>query len=197
MGGVVVVENVSLDGVVQAPASAEEDTRGGFERGGWANALFARDPEAAGAAMRDERGVGAMLFGRRTYDHVVGHWLSVTDDNPFTPVLRDTTKYVATRDPDRELPYPNTRRLEGDLDEAVRGALAETDGDIVVLGSGDVVRQLAAAGLVDRYVLTILPVVLGSGARLFGDTYAPMEVVRSSTSPTGIVTATYRVLPVA
>jgi dihydrofolate reductase len=194
MGGVVVVENVSLDGVVQSPAAADEDVRGGFDRGGWAAEPLARDPEAAGAAMRDQQDVGAMLFGRRTYEHVVGHWLSVSDPNPFTEVLRDTTKYVATRDPDRDLPYPNTRRLDGDLGDAVRGALAETAGDVVVLGSGDVVRQLAAAGLVDRYVLTILPVVLGSGARLFGDTYAPMEVVRSSTSPTGIVTAAYRVL---
>jgi dihydrofolate reductase len=78
--------------------------------------------------------------------------------------------------------------------EAV-AALKEQDGegDLVVLGSGMLVRALAAADLVDEYVLTVIPVVLGGGTRLFGDTYAPLEVARSVTSPTGVVTGTYRV----
>ncbi|WJY01059.1 dihydrofolate reductase family protein [Curtobacterium sp. 458] len=196
MGTLVVVENVSLDGVMQAPASPDEDTRGGFRLGGWAVAPLAADPEAAMAAFGGGSGSadGAMLFGRRTYSDVVGHWLGVTEENPFTPVLRDTRKYVVTRDPDLKLPYPNSERLAGDLGAAVRRAVDTVEGEVVVLGSGDVVRQLAALGLVDRYVLTLIPVVLGGGQRLFGDIHAELQVVRTSVSPTGIVTGVYDVV---
>jgi dihydrofolate reductase len=194
MSRIVVVENVSLDGVMQSPAGPEEDPSDGFVHGGWAMELLAKDPEAAQASMSGQAGTTtAMLFGRRSYEEVVGHWLSVTDPNPFTGILRDTTKYVASRTLDEPLPYPNSVLLAGDAVDTVPAVKAEGEGDIVVLGSGALVRDLAAAGLVDAYVLTILPVVLGSGARLFGDTYAPMTVTRSFTSPTGIVVATYEV----
>ena len=134
-----------------------------------------------------------MLFGRRTYLQLVGHWLSTTEPNPFTDILRDTTKYIASRTLTDPLPYPNSILLTGDAPRAVEELKAEGEGDIVVLGSGALLRDLAAAGLVDAYVLTILPVVLGSGARLFGSTYAPLSVTSSYTSPTGIVVATYEV----
>lgn len=78
---------------------------------------------------------------------------------------------------------------------AVAALKAELGGDLVVLGSGVLVRDLAAAGLVDEYLLTVIPVVLGSGTRLFGDTYMPLEVVKSVASPSGIVVGTHRVLP--
>ena len=194
MRRIVVVENVSLDGVMQSPAGPDEDPSGGFTRGGWAMELLAKDPEAASASMAGQgASTTAMLFGRKTYLHLVGHWLSVTDDNPFTPILRDTTKYVASRTLTEPLPYPNSVLLTGDAVDSVRAVKAEGEGDIVVLGSGVLVRNLASAGLVDAYVLTILPIVLGSGARLFGDTYAPLTVTRSFASPTGIVVATYEV----
>src|SRR5205809_737491 len=82
------------------------------------------------------------------------------------------------------------RRLPGDAVPAVRDLKDQVEGDIVVLGSGDLVRQLAAAGLVDQYVITTVPVVLGRGTRLWGPTYQPLTVARSYTSPTGIVVAT-------
>lgn len=194
MGMVVAVENVSLDGVMQSPAGPDEDTRGGFDRGGWAVAAFQRDPEAAQAAMAQQGGgTGAMLFGRRTYFDVVGHWLATTEPNPFTAILRDTPKYVASRTRTEPLPYPNSTLLTGD----VLGRIAELkrgEGDLVVLGSGTLVRDLAATGLLDRYVLSTIPVVVGTGMRLFGDTYLPLRVLRSVTSRTGIVTATYEIV---
>jgi len=194
MRRLVAVENVSLDGVMQSPAGPDEDPSGGFTRGGWAVELLARDPEAAQAAMGSQGGRStAMLFGRRTYLQLVGHWLSTTEPNPFTDILRDTTKYIASRTLTDPLPYPNSILLTGDAPRAVEELKAEGEGDIVVLGSGALLRDLAAAGLVDAYVLTILPVVLGSGARLFGNTYAPLSVTSSYTSPTGIVVATYEV----
>lgn len=183
------VENVSLDGVMQSPGRPDEDTRGGFDKGGWATELLMADQEAAQASMSGSGATTGMVFGRRTYDDLVGHWLGTDQPNPFTEILRNTPKYVATSKPD--LPHPNSHALEGDPVEAVHELKGMDGGDLVLLGSGEFLRSLAAAGLIDRYVLTILPVVVGSGTRLFGDTYAPMTVEKSFTSKTGIVVATY------
>ncbi len=192
MGKIKAVEYLSLDGVMQSPGRPDEDTRDGFDLGGWASGPLGADPAAAQASM-GRPGSGVMLFGHRTYDDVVGHWLSTDAPNPFTRLIRDTPKYVASRDPDAVLPHPNSTLLPGDAVAAVRDLKDQVEGDIVVLGSGDLVRQLGAAGLVDEYVITTVPVVLGRGTRLWGSTYAPMQVVRSYTSPTGIVVATLRV----
>lgn len=192
MRTVTVVENVSLDGVMQAPASPEEDTRGGFTRGGWAATALAAEPAAAQAAFAGSGAVSAMLFGRRTYDQLVGFWLGTTEPNPFTEVLRTTPKLVATRSDD-EPPHPNSVRLEGDAVDAVRAFLQEGDGEVVVLGSGDLVRQLLAAGLVDELVLTVVPVVLGSGTRLFGDAPLRLTVRRHEAFPSGITVTRWAV----
>ncbi|TBN57564.1 deaminase [Glaciihabitans arcticus] len=191
MRTLIAVENVSLDGVMQSPGRPDEDTRDGFSRGGWAAELLMKDQEAAMAAMSGQGNVTGMVFGRRTYDDLVGFWLSNPNPNPFTEILRNTPKHVATSNP--ELPHPNSFALEGDPVAAVTALTASDEGELVILGSGMLVRTLADAGLIDRYVLTILPVVLGSGTRLFGETYAPMNVLSSFTSPTGIVVATYEV----
>lgn len=195
MRSLVVVENVSLDGVMQAPGRPDEDERGGFRYGGWAAALLSRDREAVQASMGGgASGSAEMLFGRRTYLDVVGHWLSTPDPNPFTEILRDTTKHVATRTLTDPLPHPNSVRLEGDAVEAVRTLKADGDGDLVVLGSGDLVRQLAAAGLVDVYQLTVLPVVLGAGTRLFADTHTALEPISAQAFPSGIFVGRFRVV---
>lgn len=194
MRRLIAVEYISLDGVMQAPGRADEDTRGGFTRGGWASELLANDPEAAQAAMSGQGRTGGLLFGRRTYLDLVGHWLSTPEPNPFADILRATPKYVASRTLTEPLPHPKSILLTGDAVQAVASLKEEDDGDLVILGSGALVRALAAAGLVDAYLLTILPLVLGTGTRLFGDTYAPLRVSSSDTSPTGIVVATYEVV---
>ncbi|MBC7725903.1 MAG: dihydrofolate reductase family protein [Burkholderiaceae bacterium] len=197
MRRLVVVENVSLDGVMQSPGRQDEDTRGGFERGGWASGPLMRDQEASRATMAGQESTTAMLFGRRTYLDLVGHWLTTADPNPFTEILTNTPKYVASSTLADPLPHPNSILLEldaeGDAVAAVDRLKAEGHGDIVVLGSGALVRSLAAAGLVDEYALTTIPVVVGSGARLFGDTPMDLRVVATATSPTGIVVARYAV----
>lgn len=195
MSRLVVVENVSLDGVMQSPGRPDEDTRGGFTRGGWAAAALGRDPEAARASLEGQGQTRALLFGRRTYLDLVGHWLSTPEPNPFAEILARTPKHVASRTLSAPLPHPASELLDGDVTDAVARLKAEdAPGDLVVLGSGQLVRTLAAAGLVDEYLLTTIPVVLGSGTRLFGDTYAELEVTRSVTSATGIVVATYAVV---
>jgi dihydrofolate reductase len=193
MSKLVVVENVSLDGVMQAPGRPDEDTRGGFDRGGWAVQALEKDPEAVQASMAGQGQAGAMLFGRRTYEDVLGHWLSTPEPNPFTEILERTPKYIASRTLTEPLPHPNSTLLKGDAIEEVSALKHRSDKDLVVLGSGVLVRDLAAAGLIDEYVLTTIPVVLGSGTRLFGDTYIPLHVVNSVTTSSGIVVATLRV----
>ncbi|HVD63404.1 MAG TPA: dihydrofolate reductase family protein [Lapillicoccus sp.] len=194
MRNVVVVENLSLDGVMQAPGRPDEDERGGFPYGGWASDILSRDPEAVQAALGDTGGSAEMLFGRRTYLDLVGHWLSTPEPNPFTEILRKTTKYVASRTLTDPLPHPNSVRLDGDAVEAVRALKAEGEHDLIVLGSGDLVRQLAGAGLVDAYQLTVLPVVLGAGTRLFGDTHTELEPVKTQAFPSGIFLGRFRVV---
>ncbi|GAA4978212.1 dihydrofolate reductase family protein [Kineococcus glutinatus] len=192
MGKLVVVENVSLDGVAQSPGRPDEDTRGGFALGGWASSRLMADPVAAQAAFEGQGRTGALLFGRRTYLDLVGFWLSTPEPNPFTEILRATPKHVVSATLAEPLPHPNSALLRGDLPTAVADLKRDTDGDVVVLGSVRLVHALTAAGLVDEFVLTTLPVVLGSGTRLFDGTHVPLEVVRSTTSPTGTVVATYR-----
>jgi dihydrofolate reductase len=181
---------------MQAPGRADEDERGGFTYGGWASRMLENDPEVVQASLGDSPpGNGTeMLFGRRTYLDLVGHWLSTPDPNPFTEILKTTRKYVASTTLTDPLPHPASTLLAGDAVEAVRSLKADGDGELVVLGSGDLVRRLAAAGLVDQYQLTILPVVLGQGTRLFGDTHTELEPIRTQAFPSGAVVARYRVV---
>jgi dihydrofolate reductase len=194
MREIVAVENLSLDGVMQSPASPEEDPRDGFTAGGWAAGPLAADPAAAQASFRGNEDVTALLFGRRTYDQLVGFWLATAQPNPFTEVLRATPKHVATRSA-APLPHPNSSALEGDAVDAVRRLKAEGEGRIVVLGSGDLLRQLLAAGLVDELVLTVVPVVLGTGRRLFDGTPLTLQVRRHEAFPSGITVTRWRVVP--
>jgi len=191
MRKLIAVENISLDGVMQSPGRPDEDTRNGFSRGGWATGLLMNDQEAAMAAFGGQGSTTAMVFGRRTYNDLVGFWLRDPNPNPFAEILRNTPKFVVTSTDDLE--HPNSYQLEGEAATSIAALKDEGEGDIVILGSGQLVRALASAGLIDEYVLTILPVVLGEGAKLFEGTYAPLSVVRSFTSPTGIVVATYAV----
>ncbi|NAZ86349.1 dihydrofolate reductase family protein [Kineococcus indalonis] len=195
MHELVVVENVSLDGVAQSPGRPDEDTRGGFALGGWASRLLADDPEAVQAAVGGQGRTAAMLFGRRTYHDLVGHWLGTDEPNPFTEVLRSTPKFVTSRsgEPRGGLPWPNSQLLVGEAVQTVAALKQRGEGELVVLGSLSLVRELTAAGLVDRFVLTTLPVVLGRGTRLFGGTALDLRVESSTTSAGGGVVASYRV----
>ncbi|WP_066362079.1 dihydrofolate reductase family protein [Herbidospora mongoliensis] len=193
MGKIVVTENVTLDGVMQGPGRAEEDTRGGFRHGGWAGPYT--DPvmmRVMGAGMAT---TGAMLFGRRTYEDFYSVWHGRTDGNPFTDVLDKARKYVASTTLSEPLTWQNSTLLAGEAGPAVEALKKEIDHDIVVLGSGELVRSLLAAGLVDRLVLSVHPLVLGAGRRLFADdgALAAFRLVESVPTGTGVVIATYEV----
>ncbi len=191
MGKVVAFESVTLDGVMQAPGRPDEDRRGGFEHGGWA-ARYA-DQESGKFAAEGMATTGGLLFGRRTYEDFHGFWPN-QPDNPFTEILDATQKYVASRSLREPLPWQHSTLLGGDAVDAVAALKQELDHDLVILGSGELVRSLAGPGLIDEYILLIHPLVLGTGRRLFDDGGPPVELELSETrtTTTGVVLARYR-----
>jgi dihydrofolate reductase len=190
MSKVVVVESVTLDGVMQAPGRPDEDTRGGFEHGGWA---VPYNDEVMGKAMGEGMAnTGAMLFGRRTYEDFAGYWPR-QEDNPITEHLNRAQKYVVSRSLHEPLPWQNSTLVDGGPVEEVPRLKKESGGDLCVLGSGVLVRSLARHGLVDEYVLLVHPLVLGTGRRLFGDhEVGALRLVDSVTTTTGVLISTYR-----
>jgi dihydrofolate reductase len=135
---------------------------------------------------------GSLLLGRRTYEDFYSFWPHQTD-NPFTEVLDNARKYVASTTLAEPLPWRNSTLLKGDAAEAVAGLKQQPGKDLVVLGSGELSRSLMRRDLVDRYVLLIYPLVLGSGRRLFADggAFAALRLVHARTTTTGVVIATY------
>lgn len=191
MATITVFESITMDGVMQSPGRPDEDTRGGFARGGWA--VPYQDEVAGRFAAEGMSQDGALLFGHRTYDDIMGFWTTTPDPNPFTEVLVRTDKYVATRQRDIRLDHPNSTPLVGDASETVARLKDEVDGNLTVLGSGELVRALFAAGLVDVLVLSQHPLVLGTGTRLFDGTPLTLELQRSLTTTTGVIIAQYAV----
>lgn len=183
MGKIVLVDHLSLDGVVQAPAAVDEDARGGFTRGGWA---VAGNDEVMGDVLGKGRdGRGALLFGRRTYEQFHGYWPKQTDGNPFTDVLNRSTKYVVSRTLREPLPWINSV-LIGDV-----GDVGRIEERLTVLGSGVLAQELMRRGLVDEWLLMVHPLVLGTGRRLFEGVEAEMRLVESVTTTTGVVIVRY------
>lgn len=191
MSKVVVTTNLTLDGVMQAPARPGEDDRGGFGRGGWA--LPYDDEVKAGMMGRGMAQSGAMLLGRRTYEDFYRVWPGRTD-NPFTEHLDNAQKYVASRTLTEPLPWKNSTLLGGDAADAVARLKREGGPDLAVIGSGELVQSLARRGLVDEYVLLIHPLVLGSGRRLFPDGAPPadLRLVESVPTTAGVIIARYQ-----
>jgi dihydrofolate reductase len=192
MRRVVVNNSVTLDGVMQAPGRPDEDRRGGFEHGGWAQPYF--DSVMAEVAAEGMAKGAALLFGRRTYEDFAGFWPNQTDDNPFTPVLNKAQKYVASTTLEEPLSWSNSTLLRGDAAEAVAGLKEQPGPDLVILGSGALIQSLMRRNLVDELVLLIHPLVLGSGRRLLPDGGAPatLRLVDTKTTTTGVVIATYQ-----
>lgn len=191
MSRIVIFESVSLDGVMQAPGGAQEDPRGGFQHGGWA--VPYADSVLGEVAAEGMASTGALLFGRFTYEAFYGFWPHQSD-NPFTEVLNSSQKYVASTTLREPLPWENSTLLKGDVVQAVAELRAQPGRDIVILGSGVLVRSLLSHHLIDEYQLLIHPLVLGSGSRLFdGDgSLEKLRLVDSRTTTTGVVIATYR-----
>ena len=190
MRKVVVLNNLTLDGVMQGPGRPDEDTRDGFTYGGWS---MPYNDAVKGQAMGEGMSKGAdLLFGRRTYEDFFDVWPKRTN-NPFTPVLNAARKYVASRTLKEPLPWENSTLLEGDAADAVARLKQEDGLDLLVMGSGVLAESLRRRGLVDDYILMIHPLVLGTGRRLFaGGAMSSLTLVKSVPTTTGVIIATYR-----
>src|SRR6478735_9521849 len=187
--------NVSVDGVMQGLGGPDEDRSNGFERGGWAIPLI--DAEAGDYLNQVYGGADAFLFGRRTYEIFAGYWrvMPNSETNPIAAALNSRPKYVVSTsltDPQ----WADTTVLHGNVARAIAELKAGGDGELLMPGSGALVRWLLANGLVDRLDLVTYPVVVGQGTRLFPDSGPDMalELVSSRTTSRGITIQTYRPL---
>jgi dihydrofolate reductase len=190
MAKITVINHLTLDGVMQAPGRPDEDTRGGFEHGGWASA---NNDEVMGRVLGEHMTGGPLLLGRRTYEDFYGFWPTQID-SPFREALDSVEKHVASTTLGEPLPWINSTLLEGDPPDAVARLKELSARDIAVLGSGELIRSLLPHDLLDEYVLLIHPLVLGTGRRLFPDDgYAlgALRLLDSVTTTTGVMIGTY------
>jgi dihydrofolate reductase len=186
------ITHVSLDGVMQGLGGADEDRRGGFERGGWAGPLF--DNEATAFLNQVFQRADAFLLGRWTYETFAGSWGLMTDSvNPIAMALNTRPKYVASTTP-FDPTWANTTVLSGDFAAAIRELKAKAGGELQVHGSGVLVRWLLDNELVDEITLLTYPLVLGQGKRLFSDTGRDiaLDLVDSRSTPSGVIIQVYR-----
>jgi dihydrofolate reductase len=194
VGRIVVMNHVTLDGVMQGPGRPEEDTRGGFTRGGWGHRADTPDdavPKAMGGRMEAGGGLAGWLFGRRTYEGLLSYW-NQQPESPFGPMLNNASKYVASTTASEPLPWPNSTLLHGDIADAVGTLKAQSDGVLAIMGSGELIGSLMAADLIDEYLLMIHPLVLGIGRRLFPrGVHVSLRLTDSVTTAAGVVIATY------
>jgi len=191
MSKVVLFTSLTLDGVMQAPGRPDEDRRGGFEHGGWATPYA--DSVMGSVAGESMATSGALLLGRRTYEDFFSVWPNRPKPNPFTDVLNNAQKYVASRTLKEPLPWSNSTLLKGDPATAVARLRDQLGKDLVILGSGELAQSLIRRNLVDTYVLLIHPLVLGTGRRLFREDSPKiaLRLVDTKTTTVGVVIATY------
>jgi dihydrofolate reductase len=188
---ITVLNHVTLDGVMQGPGRDDEDPRGGFAHGGWAQA---GNDEVMGRVLGERMASGgAMLLGRRTYEDLLSFW-NAQVDSPFTPALNGTAKYVASRTLSEPLPWPNSTLLQGDAVDAIAALRTDQpDTSFAIMGSRTLIQALMAGGLIDEWLLMVHPLVLGEGFRLFDGVATPrLTLTDSVTTTTGVIIATYR-----
>lgn len=184
-------EFVSLDGVCQGPGSPDEDTTGGFTRGGWfvphMDEVFMQQA-ADWLAQAD-----GLLLGRRTYEEFAESWPNMPDpDEPFARTMNGLPKYVASTTLADATWHPATV-LSGDVPAKVAELKAQTGRELQIHGSARLGQSMLAAGLVDELRLVIAPVIVGSGRRLFPDGTAPtgLRLVRNESTPGGLAIHVY------
>jgi dihydrofolate reductase len=191
MSKVLVIEHLTLDGVMQGPGRPDEDRRDGFEHGGWAAA--ASDPMMQTVIGTRMGSSWSLLVGRTTFEDFASFWPNQPQPNPFTEALNSVVKFVASSTLTDPLPWQNSTLLKGDAAKAVAKLRKEYDKTLVIFGSGVLVQSLMRHDLIDEYVLQIHPLVLGKGRRLFPENnpLAKLSLVDAVTTGTGVIIATY------
>jgi dihydrofolate reductase len=186
MPRIVVVEFLTLDGVMQAPGSPAEDRSGGFEHGGWQLEFF--DDQLGAFVMAGLADTGGFLLGRKTYDIFAAHWPKQPPDDPLAGTFNMLPKWVVSRTLREPLGWRNSTLIGDDVLGDLERLHATEGKEIQVIGSGELVRTLAAGDLVDEYRLMIHPLLLGTGKRLFGDDgrTARLKLLESKSNTTGV-----------
>lgn len=191
MRKVIVSAFTSLDGVMQAPGGPEEDPVGGFRHGGWAVSYF---DEAVHGAVREmfDRPFD-LLLGRKTYDIFAAHWPYAPADDWIGSLFNRISKYVASRNRAPKLDWQNSHLLGPDAVGAVRQLKQEDGPDLLTQGSTDFLKTLFEQDLVDEINISIFPLVLGKGKRLFGEgTFSTaLKLVSSKSSGSGVTISRY------
>ncbi|MCC3328741.1 dihydrofolate reductase family protein [Nocardia abscessus] len=187
MGKIIISENVSLDGVVQDPTGEE-----GFGRGGWFLGIGDEDREAwAELLLGEALAAEALLLGRRSDEWFAARWLSRS--GAWADRLNSLPKYVVSSTL-RQPEWSNSTVLAGEVVHEVSKLKRDVGGDIVVYGSAQLVHTLIEHDLVDELRLTVYPVVLGAGRRLFGEIgdEKPLRLVEARTVGAGLVFLVYQ-----
>lgn len=192
MRRLIAIEWMSLDGVVQAPSSKDEDPSGGFRHGGWHLPYF--DPTSMGWVISNLSSADAFVLGRRTYDLFAAHWPNAaSEEQQLAQPLNTRPKYVASRTLRAPLAWQNSELLPADLAARISTLKEAKGGDLLAIGSANLVQTLLANDLVDQLRLMIDPIVLGGGKRIFSDdgTRSTWRLAGSEVTATGAILATY------
>ena len=190
MRNIIVITQVSLDGVMQAPGGPEEDPSNGFTHGGWAMPFV---DDAAGQVIGEIiAGEFDLLLGRRTYDIWASYWPN-QGDNPIGKAFNKATKYVVTHRPG-QLGWKTSQPIGGDVVDEIRRLKASDGPALHLWGSSELLQTLIAAERVDEYRILIFPLVLGEGKRLFENGIPPrgLSLVATRSTPRGVLLNTYR-----
>jgi len=191
MRKITVAEFVSLDGVMQAPGGAEEDTDGGFAYGGWTGPYWHDD---IGATILQELSQSdTLLLGRKTWQTHAEAFEPTPAGDPFADVLNNLRKYVVSTTLKSADAWRNSTIISENVLDEVRKLKAQPGKDIYVDGSSVLVHTLAQSDLVDEYSLLVFPILLGSGKRVFPDGfYAGLKLIETKSFPSGVILLRYQ-----
>jgi dihydrofolate reductase len=191
MKKIVVAEFVSLDGVMQAPGGAEEDTEGGFTHGGWTGLYWHDD---IGAHLLQEiNQADTLLLGRKTWQGHAEAFEPAPADDPFAGMLNNMRKYVVSTTLKSAAAWRNSTIIRDNVVDEVRQVKAQSGKDIYVDGSSVLVHTLAQADLVDEYSLLVFPLILGSGKRVFPDSlFTGLKLTETKSFPSGVILLRYQ-----
>lgn len=189
----VIQEFITLDGVMQAPGTKDEDTRGGFTRGGWQLPYY--DEVIIGTMMERYAASDALLFGGRTYQAFAAYWPTAPSDDPFAGEMNRLKKYVVADDTVDTAKWQNSEHITGDMVAEITRLKAQDGKDITVIGSGLLAQTLMQNNLVDEYIIFLAPLKLGTGTKLFNDdsTEQSLELLDSKVATTGELVLHYKV----
>ena len=191
MRKIIVAEFITLDGVIQAPGGADEDTDGGFEHGGWTHPYWHDDIGQHFFEAMTQADV--ILLGRKTWQIHGAAFEPMPDGDPFGDVMNNIQKYVVSTTLKSADGWRNSVLIDRNVVEEVRKLKEQSGKNIVMDGSSVLVHTLAENNLVDEYSLHVYPIVLGSGKRLFPEgKRIDMKLIASETLPTGVLFQRYQ-----